>query len=149
MEQSLDILKGELLRAGLKATGPRLLIFQSVSNTELHHPNAEQVYEIVKKKSPTISLATVYKNLESLVNANLLRRVWSEDGQKRFDPMHEDHAHIHCTNTREIIDYHDPELNNLIVNYFRKKKVSNLKIRNIALHITGEKIDPEKNVHIK
>lgn len=149
MEQTLDILREMLTKAGLKATGPRLLVLQTVLEGKIHHPNAEQVYEVVKQKSPSVTLATVYKNLESLVQANLINRVWSEDGQKRFDTRHTDHAHIHCTNTKEIIDYHDHELNELIVNYFRKKKVSNLKIRNISLHITGEKLDPDKKVHIK
>lgn len=149
MEQSLDILREQLTKAGLKATGPRLLVFQAIVDAGLHHPNAEQVYGVVKQKSPSITLATVYKNLESLVSASLINRVWSEDGQKRFDTRHNEHAHIHCTNTKEIIDYHDDELNEMIISYFRKKKVSNLKIRNISLHITGEKIDPEKNVQIK
>lgn len=149
MEQKLDIIRDMLTSAGLKATGPRLLVLQAILDDEVHHPNAEQVYEVVRKKSPSISLATVYKNLESLVQVNLISRLWSEDGQKRFDMRQGDHAHIHCTNTKEIIDYHDHELNDMIINYFRKKKVSNLKIRNISLHITGEKIDPEKNVQIK
>lgn len=149
MEQSLEILKEKLTLAGLKVTGPRMLVFQAVSDYDGKHPTADQVFDNVKKKSPSVSLATVYKNLESLVNAGLIKRVWSEDGQKRFDPIHEDHAHIHCTNTKEIIDYHDHELNELIISYFKKKKVSNLRIRNISLHITGDKIDPDKNVLIK
>lgn len=149
MERSLDILKTLLSKAGLKVTSSRLLVFKAVTNEELCHPNAEMIFDLVKKQSPSISLATVYKNLESLEKASLIDRVWSSDGQKRYDVKQKEHAHIHCTNTKEILDYHDQELNDMIINYFRKKRVNNLKIRNISLHITGEKIDPDKKVNIK
>lgn len=148
MDQSIIILKGKIAQAGLKATNQRLLVLKTVDDLNFH-PTVEQVYEHILPYTPSISLATVYKNLETLAQAGLLKKVWSEDGQKRFDSRLENHAHIHCTNTKEIVDYHDQELNNLIINYFKSKKVNNLKIKNISLHITGEKIDPDKSVHIK
>lgn len=113
------------------------------------HPTAEQVFEAVRIDNPTISLATIYKNLDSMVSAGLLKRVWCEDGHKRFDSREDDHAHIHCTNTNEIMDFHDQELNELIIAYFKSKRVNNLRISNIELHIKGVKVDPDKPVSIK
>lgn len=148
MEQDIAILKDKIADAGLKITVQRLMVLKAVFTIGFH-PTAEQVYDVVRQNNPTISLATVYKNLESMVNAGLLKRVWCEDGHKRFDAREEDHAHIHCTNTKEIVDFHDEELNNMIINYFKSKRVNNLKIKNISLHISGEKIDPEKPINIK
>ena len=50
-----------------------------------NHPTAEEVYAEVARSHPTVSKATVYRNLGSL----------SEDG--RFDQMLLEHHHIICT----------------------------------------------------
>ncbi len=144
----LLIVKERLTSAGLKATQQRMVVLHAL--THMHnHPTAEQVYEAVKPENPSISLATVYKTLEAFVANNLLHKVSSPEGNMRYDPKLEHHGHIHCMNTKEIIDYHDEELNMLIMDFFKKKKVNNLTIKNINLQINGEKINPDKSVSIK
>jgi len=55
---------------GLRTTGPRRLILEAVRATDAH-PSAAWVYQRVRKRLPSVSLATVYRNLRQLVDAGL------------------------------------------------------------------------------
>ncbi|MEL7004367.1 MAG: transcriptional repressor [Bacteroidota bacterium] len=138
----------QISQAGLKVTHQRIVILKAASAMD-SHPSTEQIYEAIKSDNPTLSLATVYKTLETFVQSGLLSKVSTDSGQMRYDPKLDSHGHIYCDNTKEIIDYYDEELNNIIVDFFKKKKVNNLRIRNITLNINGDKIDPDKDVLIK
>ena len=148
MNTSIERARERLTEAGLKATHQRLVILDALQDSR-QHPTAEQVYAAIKPGNPTISLATVYKTLETFVENDLINKVSTREGQMRYDPVLENHGHIFCANTHEIVDYYDEELEDLITEFFKKKKVSNLKIKNITLQINGEKLDPEKEVSIK
>jgi Fur family transcriptional regulator, peroxide stress response regulator len=145
---SLELAKNLLVKAGLKVTHQRLVLYEAVRHMQ-HHPTVEQIYEVVRPEHPTLSLATVYKNLEAFFHHGLIGKVFSPEGHMRYDPRTENHGHIYCANTKEIIDFYDEELNQLITDFFRKKKVNNLRIKNISLQINGERLDPEKEVIIK
>ncbi|UII23076.1 Fur family transcriptional regulator [Fulvivirga ligni] len=134
--------------SGLKVTHQRTVILEAV-HVMNSHPSVEQIYDYVKQSCPSISLGTVYKTAETFVEKGLIAKVSTHEGQMRYDPKLDNHGHIYCANTSEIIDYYDEELNDVIINFFKKKKVSNLKIKNITLQINGDKIDPEKDVNIK
>ena len=61
-------------RHGLAVTHQRQVIFETL--TEMHgHPSPEAVYELVKVDIPSISLATVYKNLKTFEEHGLIREV--------------------------------------------------------------------------
>ncbi len=72
------------------------LVLEAVA--QLHnHPTAEQVYAQVVKAHPTISKATVYRNLASLSEDGRLRHLPMPAGADRFDHRLDGHAHIECT----------------------------------------------------
>lgn len=141
-------IKDLLNNNGLKSTHQRIVILDAVYQMH-NHPTVEQVYDVVQANHPSISLATVYKALEIFTTHGLLAKVSSQEGQLRYDPKLDNHGHIYVGNTKEIIDYYDSELNNIILDFFKKKRVNNLKIKNITLQINGDKIDLEKEVQIK
>lgn len=71
------------------------LVLEAVA--QLHnHPTAEQVYAQVVKEHPTISKATVYRNLASLSEDGRLRHLPMPAGADRFDHRLDEHAHIEC-----------------------------------------------------
>ncbi|MDX5347397.1 MAG: transcriptional repressor, partial [Hymenobacteraceae bacterium] len=113
------------------------------------HPSAEDVYKWLNPANPSISLGTVYKTLDSFVASGLICKVLSENDSRRYDDNCQAHNHIYCTNTQEIIDYHDPELEALLADFFRKRNIANFNIGSIAVQITGAKQNPEKQVTIK
>ncbi len=59
------------------------------------HPTAEEVYSLVRKQMPTISLGTVYRNLERFVAKGLALRLTS-GRERRYDPTVAPHFHFRC-----------------------------------------------------
>lgn len=70
------------------------------------HPNAEEVYEIVNKKYPTISKATVYRNLKTLAEEGRVRRIESHSKltETRYDLTMTVHSHGVCVNCGKVVD---------------------------------------------
>jgi Fur family ferric uptake transcriptional regulator len=67
------------------------------------HPTAKQLLRIISKKMPSISLATVYRNLDVLVNQGIVRRL--EIGESaRYDADLGDHDHIRCISCGKVDD---------------------------------------------
>jgi Fur family peroxide stress response transcriptional regulator len=141
-------IKQLLSESGLKATHQRIVIYEAVRKMN-NHPTAEDIYEKIHAEFPSISLGTLYKNLETFTDKGILAKVSTKEGQMRYDPRTDSHGHIYCTNTSEIIDYYDEDLNDLIVQFFKSKRISNLHIKNITLHINAKRIDPQKDISIK
>ncbi len=144
---SSEKIREKIGSAGIKATMQRVLTYEAL--LLLDHPTAEQVHDFLKKQHPSISLATVYKTLDLFVNSGLIDRVETVQGIKRYDYNINKHNHIYCSNTNEIIDYFDRDLNQLIEEYFKSKKIENLTIEDIKLQIKGKKPNPKAKITIK
>lgn len=132
-----DYIHKQLKQKGLKVTPQRVAIYEAVITLK-NHPTAEQIIEFIKKKHPSISVGTVYKVLDSLVENQLLKKVKNEKDVMRYDAITEKHHHLYSTDNEIIEDYIDPELDRIIAEYFTKKKIKGFKIKDITLQITGE-----------
>ncbi len=73
------------------------------------HPTAEMVYERAHKKMPTIGIATIYRNLNQLVEMGEVRRIPQPGGNDRFDARVEEHYHIRCPICGHLTDLMIPE----------------------------------------
>ena len=75
---------------------------------ELHrpdqHPTADEVYRRVRQKLPSISLGTVYRNLEILSEAGLIQTLHLGGGQKHYDGGLNRHYHVRCARCGKISD---------------------------------------------
>ncbi len=127
----------KLSAKGLRVTPQRIAILGAVVKMS-NHPTAEKIIEYVKTNHPNISVGTVYKVLDSLVENSLLNKVKTERGAMRYDPLQTNHHHLYCEETDRIEDYEDEKLDELIIDYFNKKGIKNFEIQNIQLHITGK-----------
>jgi Fur family peroxide stress response transcriptional regulator len=93
----------------LAATHQRRVIYETVMS--LHgHPSPELIYEEVRKKIPTISLATVYKNVRTFLDSGMLREVSFHHGSLRVEPNEHEHHHLVCVRCRRITDLHAESL---------------------------------------
>ncbi|HVU24602.1 MAG TPA: transcriptional repressor [Opitutus sp.] len=100
---SPDSLAQKLADSGLRSTPQRELVFNVLLNKR-DHPTADEVYARVRGELPTISLATVYNCLDTLVQCNLVRAVNFERGPTRYCPNLHPHAHFHDESTGETHD---------------------------------------------
>jgi Fur family peroxide stress response transcriptional regulator len=87
----------------LAATHQRRVIYETVMS--LHgHPSPELIYDAVRKKIPSISLATVYKNVRTFLESGMLREVSMHHGSLRVEPNESEHYHLVCLRCRQITD---------------------------------------------
>ena len=70
------------------------------------HPTADELYDIVKKRMPQISLGTVYRNLEQLAECGVILKLETAGRQKRFDGNPAPHHHIRCKVCGAVRDLH-------------------------------------------
>ena len=68
------------------------------------HPTADGIYEMVRRRLPRISLGTVYRNLETLSESGVIRKLELGGAQKRFDGDIQSHYHVRCTNCGRLAD---------------------------------------------
>lgn len=85
----------------LRMTNQREMILLELKKSK-GHLTADELYERVRKSMPRISLATVYRNLEILSEAGIIRKLEISGRQKRFDYEVEDHDHIYCVECHRI-----------------------------------------------
>ena len=127
----------KLQEKGMKVTPQRVAIYEAIVKLN-NHPTAEIVIDYIKANHPNISVGTVYKVLDSLVENELLKKVKTEKDIMRYDAVLSNHHHLYCAETDRIEDYEDENLNHLISEYFTKNKIKNFKVQEIKLQITGQ-----------
>jgi Fe2+ or Zn2+ uptake regulation protein len=98
----------ELLREALEANGQRFTeqrsaVFRYLLSTEAH-PTADDVFTVVRTQIPDISLATVYKSLETLVGCDLAVKLTYGDGSARYDGRTDPHPHARCLECGTVLD---------------------------------------------
>ena len=77
------------------------------------HPSADEIYELVRKQLPRISLGTVYRNLELLAKTGLIQKLELGGTIKRFDWNPNKHYHIRCLVCGQVDDAPIAPLNQL------------------------------------
>jgi Fur family peroxide stress response transcriptional regulator len=73
------------------------------------HPTASEVYDRLKPEFPSLSLGNVYRNLNILVEQDLVDRIQAGSTFDRFEARKSPHFHFVCTNCGKIIDVDPPE----------------------------------------
>lgn len=89
--------------AGITPTHQRLVIWQTMMGLH-NHPSPEHVHALVKVELPTISLATVYKNIHAFVEAGVFREVSPHYGAVLVETNSTLHPHMVCRRCRSIVD---------------------------------------------
>ncbi len=92
------------IRGGaLRDTPQRRHVYDLLVNKR-DHPTATEVFLRAKKGMPSISLATVYNSLETLVACGLVKQVHVDREPTRFCPNLEEHGHFVCEQCAKVFD---------------------------------------------
>jgi Fur family ferric uptake transcriptional regulator len=78
-----------------RTTHQRTVILEEIRKLNTH-PTADEVYEMVRKRLPRVSLGTVYRNLEILSTCGLIQKIGPVSTQMRFDGNPRNHYHVRC-----------------------------------------------------
>lgn len=130
-------LRDALDKAGWRFTRQRSAVFDYLRSVE-SHPTAEDVYLAVRERIPNISLATVYKALEALVDSKLASKLMYADGPARYDHRCDSHYHLRCTKTGQVRDLETP-YDNLLLNKLDPKLVEMLEQQ--GFHVTSYRLE--------
>ena len=84
-------------------TSQRKLILEALKQNQ-SHPSADSVYDYVRSRMPSVSLGTVYRNLETMYRQGMIIKIETPDGQKRFDCNTSEHPHFRCVECGKIED---------------------------------------------
>jgi Fe2+ or Zn2+ uptake regulation protein len=68
------------------------------------HPTAAQIHRALESEMPSLSLGTVYRNLEVLVAEGQVDEVPVAGGAARYDANVDPHHHFTCEECRQIVD---------------------------------------------
>ena len=109
-EQRLNQMLAKLKDHEFRLTPQRLAVLKVLAVSE-GHPTVERIYETVRAKFPTTSIATIYKTVSLLKQLDEVLELGFPDGSNRYDGNKPyPHPHVICTRCKKIID---PDLGRL------------------------------------
>lgn len=126
----------QVLREALEANGQRFTeqraaVYRFLSSTD-KHPTADEVFLAVRSEVPVISLATVYKSLETLVGCGLAMKLTYGDGSARYDGRTDPHHHARCLECSRIFD---------VSGHLPPDELSQLEDGTHGFHVTGYRLE--------
>ncbi len=102
----------------MKFSKQRELILNTILNSSTHL-TADNIYNTLKSKNPSLSLGTVYRNLSQLTENGFIKKVSIPNQPDRFDKNTHTHGHLVCEVCNEIFDINYTSIENLY-NYLKK-----------------------------
>ena len=112
IEQRMAHFEKACRNSGSKLTHQRAEIFREVAQTA-DHPDAEKVYQGVRKRIPTVSMDTVYRTLWWLKDLGLITMLGPPRDRARFDANLSPHHHFICTQCGLTRDFVSDEFDSL------------------------------------
>ena len=97
---------------GLALTPQRLAIFRHLAATDTH-PSAEALHAAVRRELASVSLATIYKTLDTLADIGAVRPVSRLGTRGRWDANLAPHHHLVCTQCGAIIEFENCDIEHL------------------------------------
>ena len=68
-------------------------VIMSALKSALYHPTADELYAYLRPSNPSLSLATVYRNLRLMAESGEIMRLSIPGEADRFDPVNDGHYH--------------------------------------------------------
>ncbi len=87
---------------GIKVTPQRLSIVEELYGQV--HLSVDELYDAIKKKFPSISLATVYKNINAMLEKNFILEVKIPNQKSKYELTKESHSHVLCETCGKVED---------------------------------------------
>lgn len=94
----------------IKPTMQRIAISEILLRSK-EHPTVDAIYDIVKQTHPTVSLATVYKTVNTLKETHLVREFETGDGKAHYEPNSAPHINLICKKCGQIHDFEHVTIN--------------------------------------
>ena len=111
----------------------------SILKNSKSHPTAEELYNSIKEKIPSVSRGTVYRNLKNLMDEGYIIKISIAGGADRYDYIHKKHNHIICKYCGMIKDFeYDFDLKNVKLSVIKQTEMDPLLDGVIVYGICGK-----------
>tara|TARA_B100001057_G_scaffold332692_1_gene333133 strand:- start:152 stop:577 length:426 start_codon:yes stop_codon:yes gene_type:complete len=107
-----ESLLSRCLAKNIRMTSQRQIIIQVIEESD-DHPDVDQLYLRSVELDNTISIATVYRTVKLLEEANVIERLEFGDGRSRYEEAGEHHEHLVDIETGEVHEFYNEELETL------------------------------------
>lgn len=121
-------------RRGLRMTPQRQALLR-VLGGRVHHPTADELYRRVRRILPSVSPATVYRNVQTLARAGVIAPLERAGGAVRYDPNLDEHHHFVCGSCGQVLDIYLTKVGYAVDR--RKSRLAGAQIRSCGLQLHG------------
>ena len=144
----LDDFAGKCRAHHLSLTPQRIAIYKALMDDHTH-PSPDKIYNTIKSDFPTISLATVYKTLETFEQTGIISRVTPIHNTVRYDIKTNHHHHVVCVKCKQIMDVESKDFDDLKIpeSVARKNRFVNFSVHFSVICEDCLKEMPEEQVH--
>ena len=132
VDAGVDALVARCRASGMNITPQRLGIYRARLES-YDHPSPEALYERVKAQMPSISLATIYKTLDTLVELGFASELPSTGDTKRYDANMSHHHHLVCRSCNAVEDFEDQTLSAVKA----PRRINGFQPESISIHVHG------------
>jgi len=111
LDEERQRLEAFLRSRGLRLTAQRRIVFEEVFRHH-GHLDVDELVARLRRLGKRASRATVYRTLDLLAEAGLVKHMRLGTSQRRFEHVHsgEHHDHLVCLRCGEIFEFLSPEL---------------------------------------
>ncbi len=132
--QKLEKLVSRSKEKGLKLTPQRMVIFKILAESN-RHLTVDEIYQEARAEHPMLSPATVYRNVEQMVDAGLLAHLELSGASMRYDTNLEEHHHFVCNKCGKVFDLYLKDFNYEVDS--EKSHLSGIKVDSRQLYLHG------------
>lgn len=104
MGKKIENLADYLIKNNIKPSFQRIKILEYLVGNN-NHPTVDEIYQEVVKEIPTLSKTTVYSTLSLFIESNILRGLYIEENEIRYDCILINHGHFKCYKCKRIYDF--------------------------------------------
>ncbi len=130
MVKKIENLADYLIKNNIKPSFQRIKILEYLVGNN-NHPTVDEIYQEVVKEIPTLSKTTVYSTLSLFIEADILRGLYIEENELRYDCILINHGHFKCYKCERIFDF---EIN---IDDFKSDGLENYQINEKGVYFKG------------
>ncbi|MDR3112222.1 MAG: transcriptional repressor [Elusimicrobiota bacterium] len=104
MNINLKSIVSKLRKAGISPSIVRVQILKYLETNKIH-PTVDTIYKKLSSSIPTLSRTSVYNTLNLFAQTNLIKKVYIDDEEMRYDAFVEEHGHFKCSICEKIFDF--------------------------------------------
>lgn len=116
-------------------------LIEEVVRKDNNHLTAEEIYSHLKGANPSLSLGTVYRNLNLLCESGIINRVSIPNSSDRYDAIMDNHQHVICSNCNKVFDINLPMTKD-IEKYVNEKV--DIRVNSVKIFVDGICSDCQK-----